>query len=153
MDRHYLIDLVFSIAQDCADEWHDKEILSSLEQERNTIDPEELPGYYQELTKQIKEAKKDYVDGVRLRRFKMDILAEKSPAYDYTARCRLKHRATSFVQATEVYLADPCDDTYHAMVASERRFWRAVGQFMGVEKVVPCGRCLSDQLKKIEDDE
>lgn len=146
MDRDYLIDLALSIAQDCADEWHSKEAISGLETERREVDKETMPELYQKLTDDIDAEIEEWLDGVKLRRYKMDVLGLKSPAYDFHKRCALKHRATSFVQAVETYQSDPDDLTYKSMVWSEKRFWKALCRFMGVEEITDCGRCLSDQL-------
>lgn len=149
MDRDYLIDLALSIAQDCADEWHGKETISGLETEKDSVDKNEMPALYKKLTEQIDEETEEWLDGVKLRRFKMDILGVKSPAYDYHKRCSLKHRATSFVQAVETYQSDPDEMTKTAMNWSEKRFWKALCKFMGVDEITDCGRCLSDQLSLV----
>lgn len=146
MDRDYLIDLAISIIQDCADEWHMKESISGLETERDAVNKDEMPALYQKLTEEIEEEKEDWLDGVKLRRYKMDVLGTKSPEYNYHKRCTLKHRATAFVTAVETYQADPDDMTYKLMVWSEKRFWKALCAFMGVDEITDCGRCLSDQL-------
>lgn len=148
MDRNYLVDLALSIAQDCADEWHIKEALSGLETKIKDVDKKELPELYKKLEKEVKETKEDYLDSVKLRRYKMDVLGEKSPKYDYHKRCTLKHRATSYVLATETYLADPDEKTYKLLVWSEERFYQALSQFMGMLEITNCGRCLSDQLNQ-----
>lgn len=153
MDRDYLIDLALSIAQDCADEWHNKESISGLEQERDGVDEKEMPELYKKLTDQIQTETEEWLDGVRLRRYKMDVLGIKSPEYNYHKRCTLKHRATAFVQAVETYQSDPDDLTHKLMVWSEKRFWKALCQFMGVEEITDCGRCLSDQLVSIHSKE
>lgn len=149
MDRDYLIDLAISIAQDCADEWHTKEHISSLKTERKDVNKDEMPALYDKLTNDIKTENEEWLDGVRLRRFKMDVLGSKSPAYDYHKRCTLKHRATSFVTAVENYQSDPDEMNEKVMDWSEARFWKAVCQFMGVDEITDCGRCLSDQLSFI----
>lgn len=146
MDRNNLIDLALSIAQDCAEEWHGKEYISSLKTERNEVNRKEMPALYDKLTSEIKTETADWLDGVHLRRLKMDILGAKSPAYDYHKRCILKHRATSFVTAVENYQSDPDTMNEKVMDWSEKRFWKALCQFMGVEEITDCGRCLSDQL-------
>lgn len=146
MDRDYLIDFALSIAQDCADEWHSKETISGLKKELSEIDAEKMPELHQKITNDIKEETEDWLDGVQLRRYKMDVLGIKSPEYNYHKRCALKHRATSFVQAVETYQSDPDELTHKAMVWSEKRFWKALCQFMGAEEITDCGRCLSDQL-------
>lgn len=141
--------MIHSIMQDAADEWHCKEDISGLQTEIDSIDPKELPELYASKKDELAEALADYVEGAVLRREKLDYVASKSPAYDYHKRCKLKHRATSFVQATEVYLADPNDTTYDLMWRSEKRFWRVVSQLMGME-IVNCGRCLSDEIANKE---
>ena len=148
MDRNYLIDLALSIAQDAADEWHTKEYLSGLETELSEIDAQEMPELHQKILAEIAAAKEDYVEGAKLRRYKTDILGAKSPNYDYHKRCTFKHRATSYVLATEVYLADPDEMNYNAMKVSEERFYMALSQLMGVKEITNCGRCLSDHLNK-----
>lgn len=149
MDRDYLIDLAISIAQDCADEWHSKENIAGMETELSSVDKETMPALHEKLTDDIAEATEEWLDGVKLRRFKMDVLGIKSPAYDYHKRCALKHRATSFVTAVETYQADPDELTKKAMEWSEKRFWKALCKFMGVKELTDCGRCLSDQLSLI----
>ena len=149
MDRDYLIDLAISIAQDCAGEWHDYETVKSIEKELKEVDAETMPELHKKLSAQLQEETEDWLDGVRLRRYKMDVLGIKSPAYDYHKRCTLKHRATSFVTAVETYQADPDDLTRRVMEWSEQRFWKALCRFMGVEEITDCGRCLSDQLNII----
>lgn len=146
MDRDYLIDLALSIAQDCADEWHSKEQIDSLKTERRAVDKNEMPALYDKLTADIKEMTEEWLDGVKLRRFKMDGLALKSPAYDYHKRCTLKHRATAYVMAVENYQSDPDEINEKIMDWSGQRFWKAVCKFMGVDEITDCGRCLSDQL-------
>ena len=145
-DRNYLIDLAHVIMQDAADEWHDKEALDGLEQEISEVDKEQMPALYAELRRQIEDAKEDWVEGAKCRRFAMDILATESPNYDYHKRCTVKHRATAYVQATEVFLANPNDLSYQLVVKQGKRFWKALAQLMGVEDIPNCGRCLSDQL-------
>ena len=145
-DRNYLIDLAHLIMQDAADEWHDKEAIDGLEQELASISKEEMPELYSKLEEQLEEAKKDWVDGARCRRRAMNLLASKSPNYDYHKRCTVKHRATAYVQATEVYLADPNEEAYEIVLWQGKRFWKALAQFMGIENIPNCGRCLSDQL-------
>lgn len=149
MDRHYLVDMIHSIMQDAADEWHCKEDISGIQSELDNISQQEMPELYAKKKDELATALADYVEGAVLRREKLDYVAAKSPAYDYHKRCKLKHRATSFVQATEVYLADPNDLTYDLMVRSEKRFWRVVSQLMGME-LVNCGRCLSDEIHNKE---
>lgn len=151
MDRNYLIDLAHSIMQDAADEWHIKEELSGLETEKAAIDREEMPDLYEKLEQDIERAKQDYIDSAVLRRAKTDYLGAKSPAYNFHKRCQLKHRATSFVQMSETYLADPNDTTYRLMVWSEERFWKALMGLMGVDNIPNCGRCLSDELNRISE--
>ncbi len=146
MDRHYLIDLALSIAQDAADEWHVKEELSGKETELKNIDKKEMPALYAKVKAEIEEIKQDYVDGAILRRAKTDILGAESPAYDYHKRCKFKHRATAYVQASEAYLAHPTPDLYNILVKSEERFYFALSQLMGVKAIENCGRCLSDEL-------
>lgn len=146
MDRDYLIDFALSIAQDCADEWHSKEAISGLEKELSEVDAETMPELHQKISSEIQEETEEWLDGVKLRRYKMDVLGIKSPEYNYHKRCALKHRATAFVQAVETYQSDPDDLTRKAMVWSEKRFWKALCRFMGVEEITDCGRCLSDQL-------
>lgn len=146
MDRDYLIDLAISIAQDCADEWHSKETVESLRKQLSEISQEEMPELYEKISADLAEETEDWLDGVRLRRYKMDVLGIKSPNYDYHRRCKLKHRATAFVTAVETYQADPDELTLKAMIWSEKRFWKALCQFMGVTELTDCGRCLSDQL-------
>lgn len=149
MDRNYLIDLVLSIAQDAADEWHTKEELASLNKELDSISPEEMPELYAQMVEKIQTVRQDYVDGAKLRREKTDILGRLSPNYDYHKRCQLKHRATAYVLATEAFLANPDDEgLFDVMVKSEKRFWTTVSQFMGVKEIENCGRCLSDQLSR-----
>lgn len=150
MDRNYLIDLALSIAQDAADEWHIKEELSGLETELEAIDPNEMPELYAKKVAEIEACKADYVETAELRRAKTDYLGIKSPAYDYHQRCKLKHRATAFVTMTETYLATPDEATYGLMKKSEQRFWDALKKFMGVKDIPNCGRCLSDELNRIE---
>lgn len=149
MDRHYLVDMIHSIMQDAADEWHCKEDISGVQTSLDEIDEDEMPELYAKTEKELASLVEDYVEGAELRRAKLDYVAEKSPAYDYHKRCKLKHRATSFVQATEVFLADPCQTTYDLMWRSEQRFWRVVSQLMGME-IVNCGRCLSDEIQNKE---
>lgn len=153
MDRDYLIDLALSIAQDCADEWHGKETISGLEQEQSNVDKDEMPELYEKLSRDIAEETEEWLDGVRLRRYKMDVLGIKSPEYNYHKRCTLKHRATAFVQAVETYQADPDEMTHKLMEWSEKRFWKALCRFMGVEEITGCGRCLSDQLALVHSKE
>lgn len=149
MDRDYLVDLALSIAQDCAEEWHGKEIISGMEKELETIDKKEMPALHERLSQEIDDQYLDWLDGVDLRRFKMDVLGIKSPAYDYHRRCKLKHRATAFVQAVETYQSDPDELTLKAMQWSEKRYWKALCEFMGVKEITDCGRCLSDQLNNL----
>lgn len=146
-DRHYLIDLIHSIMQDAADEWHCKEEIAGLQTEIDSIAEENMPELLADYRARLREALDDYVEGARLRRAKLDYVAAHSPRYDYHQRCKLKHRATALVQATEVYLADPNDTTYDLMWRSEKRFWRTVSQLMGFE-ITNCGRCLSDQMDR-----
>lgn len=149
MDRNYLIDLLLSIAQDAADEWHLKEAMSGKLTELGELDPIEMSDLYNKVVDEYEELKKQYVDGAVLRRKKMDVLASKAPAYDYHFRCILKHRATAFVLATEAFLADPEDEMLERiMIDSEERFWWAVKKFLGVEDIPNCGRCLSDELNR-----
>lgn len=148
MDRNFLIDLVFSIAQDAADEWHLKEAISGLETELEAIDKNEMNELYLKKTSELELLKKEYYDGAVLRREKTDLLASLSPAYDYHQRCMLKHRATAFVLMSEVYLANPTDEAYELLKKSEERFWSAVKKFMGVDDIPNCGRCLSDELNR-----
>ena len=145
MDRHYLIDMIHSIMQDAADEWHCKEELAGLQTELDSIEEEGLTELAKEYKEKIADVKEDYVEGAKLRRAKLNYVASQCPHYDYHKRCELKHRATGFVQASEVYLADPNDTTYDLMWRSEKRFWRVVSQLMGTE-IVNCGRCLSEQI-------
>ena len=145
MDRHYLIDMIHSIMQDAADEWHCKEEISGIQTEIDSLKDADMPELLEQKEKELAESLADYVEGAILRREKLDYVGSKSPAYDFHKRCKLKHRATSFVQATEVYLADPNPTTYDLMWRSEKRFWRVVAQLMGME-VVNCGRCLSDEI-------
>lgn len=149
MDRDYLIDLAISITQDCASEWHDYETVKGIEKELSEIDPIDMPELYDKVSTHLAEEKEDWLDGVKLRRYKMDVLGAKSPAYNYRKRCTLKHRATAFVTAVETYQADPDASTRQIMEWSEKRFWKALCQFMGVEEITDCGRCLSDQLNII----
>lgn len=146
MDRNYLIDLAHVIMQDAADEWHDKEALDGLEQEISGVDPQEMPELYEKLQAQIDDIKADWVDGAKCRRYAMDLLAVESPNYDYHKRCTVKHRATAYVQATEVYLANPNEAAYKLVLWQGQRFWKALAQLMGVQNIPNCGRCLSDQL-------
>ena len=132
--------------QDAADEWHDKEALDGLEQEISTVNPEEMPELYKKLQDEIADIKADWVDGARCRRYAMDLLALESPEYDYHKRCTVKHRATAYVQATEVYLANPTETAYKLVLWQGKRFWKALAQLMGVKDIPNCGRCLSDQL-------
>ena len=149
MDRNYLIDLLLSIAQDAADEWHLKEAMSGKLTELGELDPIEMSDLYTKVVDEYEELKKQYIDGAVLRRKKMDVLASKAPAYDYHYRCILKHRATAFVLATEAFLADPEDEMLERiMIDSEERFWWAVKKFLGVEDIPNCGRCLSDELNR-----
>ena len=149
MDRHFLVDMIHSIMQDAADEWHCKEDISGIQTMLDDMDEKEFPELYAKTKAELDEALADYVEGAVLRREKLDYVASKSPAYDFHKRCKLKHRATAFVQATEVYLADPNDITYDLMWRSEKRFWRVVSQLMGME-IVNCGRGLSDEIRKEE---
>lgn len=136
-----------SIAQDAADEWHIKEALSGLETELESMD-DSMEALKDDTIGKISELKAEYEEVAILRRRKTDFLAANSPAYDYHQRCRLKHRATSFVLATEVFLADPAPDTYDIMKQSEDLFWKTVKRFMGVDDIPNCGRCLSDELNR-----
>lgn len=145
-DRNYLIDLAHVIMQDAADEWHDKEALDGLEQELSGVDEREMPELHAKLTAQIADMKKDWVEGAKTRRFAMDILMLEAPNYDYHKRCTVKHRATAYVQATEVYLANPTELSYKLVQMQGARFWKAFAQLMGVEDIPNCGRCLSDHL-------
>ena len=145
MDRNYLLDLALSIAQDCADEWHSRDYIQGLESELESVDEKEMPALHEKLKKQIEEEKEEWLDGVKLRRRKMDVLGIQSPNYDYHKRCTLKHRATAYVEAVETYQASPQDINYVVLVKSEKRFFRALSKFMGME-ITDCGRCLSDQL-------
>lgn len=148
MDRNYLIDLALSIAQDAADEWHDKEAVSGLETKLKNIsdDCQELIA---NTKAELEIAKKDYEDGAILRRAKTDALAELVPHYDYHKRCTLKHRGAAFVQMSEAYLANPTDKFYDLLVRSEERYWKAFADFAGIDAIENCGRCLSDELNKI----
>lgn len=150
MDRNYLIDLAHVIMQDAADEWHVKEHIDGLEEELKSVDEKEMPELHQQLKQQLEESKADWVDGAKCRRFATDILAVKSPNSDFHKRCTLKHRATAYVQATEVYLADPDDLTYKLVRWHGERFYKALSEFMGVREITNCGRCLSDQLNMEE---
>ena len=134
--------------QDAADEWHIKEEMSGIETNLSNIDKEELPDLYAKLIADLEACKRDYIECAILRREKTDYLGSKSPSYDYHQRCKLKHRATSFVQMTETYLADPNDTTYGLMVRTEARFWEALKKFMGIKEIPNCGRCLSDELNR-----
>lgn len=138
--------------QDAADEWHCKEEVSGLQTEIDSIQEEDPSGNdLQEVLKtyqdKLKDALEDYVEGAKLRRAKLDYVAKHSPHYDYHQRCKFKHRATAFVQATETYLADPNQETYDLMWRSEQRFWKTVSQLMGYQPT-NCGRCLSDQINR-----
>lgn len=132
--------------QDCADEWHDKETFDSVKNELKEIDIEEMPELHAKKMEELEEARESWLDGVKLRRTKMDVLAINSPNYDYHARCKVKHRATSYVTAVETYQANPNEMTEKIMDWSGARFWKALCQFMGVDEITDCGRCLSDQL-------
>ena len=149
MDRNYLIDLAISIIQDATDEWHIKEELSGLENELENIDKNELPDLYADRLKKIDDCKIDYLEGAELRRAKTDYLALKSPNYNYHRRCMLKHRGVAYVTMTETYLADPNDVSYNLMLKAEKRFYKALKEFMGVDTIPNCGRCLSDELNRI----
>lgn len=119
--------------------------MAGLQTELDSIIAEDLTELAKEYQEKIEVVKQDYIEGAILRREKLDYVASKCPHYDYHKRCQLKHRATAFVQATEVYLADPNDITYDLMWRSEKRFWKVVSQLMGTT-IANCGRCLSDQI-------
>lgn len=148
MDRNYLIDLALSIAQDAADEWHDKEALSGLETKLKNI-PDDCSELLALTQSQLEETKKSYHEGAVLRRAKTDALAKLVPSYDYHKRCTLKHRGAAFVMMSEAYLANPTDEFYDLLMQSEKRYWQAFADFAGIDAVENCGRCLSDELNKI----
>lgn len=122
--RAYLVDLIHSIGEKTA-------LADHLEEKLGTEDDEII----EKMLPQV----------LNLRREQMNLLLENAERPNPEYWCTFKHCVKAWTLDTEVYEANPTDETKAQMVKSSEILAMATSLFLGMD-FETCARCLYDKM-------